>query len=55
MQILVWHTRTVQVPTVTLNPPKDDNLLDTSIPNLLQTLDELKLATLSKTGGTINN
>lgn len=43
-QVLVWHTRTVQVPVVTLRPPAKTPA-ESSIPALLHALDELKLAT----------
>lgn len=48
-QVLVWHTRTVQVPLATLRPPTQ-TLTETSIPALLHALDELKLATVSTNG-----
>jgi hypothetical protein len=49
-QILVWHTRTVQVPMAMLQPP---TLIieDTSISGLLHALDENKLASFSTSRG----
>lgn len=48
-EILVWHTRTVQVPAVILQPPTQ-TLTDTSISGLLRRLDDLQLATISSKG-----
>lgn len=49
LQILVWHTRTVQVPSVSLRPP-DEEKGASSIHNLLQSLSDFKVATLSNKG-----
>lgn len=49
-QILVWHTRTVQVPMAMLQPPTL-RIADTSISGLLHSLDEYKLASFSTSKG----
>ena len=49
-QILVWHTRTVKVPSVSLHPHLDEKLSDSSMPSLFQALDALNLVTFSDKG-----
>ena len=51
-QILVWHTRTVQVPMAMLQPPTL-RIADTSSSGLLHSLDEYKLASFSTSRGSL--
>jgi len=51
LKILVWHTKTVQIPQRKIKPPKEkpEHVLS-SINGLLYALDKLKLAIISKKG-----